>query len=449
MPPSRPDNDYFLTRHHANLLEALDRATREPGSLALIHGEAGLGKSRLLQAFLLYRCSERRWRRIECLSQGLFRLSDAHGEQAPRPQHELAEALEASDDDLWLVDGFELALDHGRKPLFEAWRAAQPRPALVLVGSLEWPDQWRERLPEQDGPILEASIQPLTVRESEAFLCNRLCPLPGQRLRMDPALRRALRQARGRPRRLLELADSQESECQELSLTSTAGWPRVFALVLLAAGVALLGRYSLFAGSQSDAVELPPQQQPVTAAVPVEQQATESPIMPQAVVREPAVPPSEPLEPSRDDAVDEEATAAAAREAPVVAARSPAETKSSNRYAGQPLLQQRLQATRGWLHNGDGGLYSIQLMTLGGEDSAASLQRYLEKLQGQGVNPDRLWVYRARSERWPQGYFGLLYGRYGTRDQAIAALRELPPALRVKQPLIRSLEGLRRETGIP
>ena len=89
-------------------------------------------------------------------------------------------------------------------------------------------------------------------------------------------------------------------------------------------------------------------------------------------------------------------------------------------------------------------------MTLGGsKDSAASLQRFLKKLQGQGVDPGLLWIYHASSDRRPEGYFGLLHGRYETRDQAASAIAELPPGLRVKRPLLRSLEALRKETGIP
>ncbi len=459
MSSSRSDNEYFLTRHHANLLEALARATREPGSLSVIHGDAGLGKSRLLQAFIRHRCNDRRWRLIEFLPQGLFWLSTPKSEQPPRPQHELGTVLAASgEDDLWLVDGYELALDHGREPLSEFWNTSHPRPALVLAGSLEWPDSWRERLPDNSGPVFEARVHPLTFRESEEFLSSRLCPRAGQRLVLNRPLRRVIRQARGRVPRLLELAGSQPAECRDLTLPSTTGWRWGIALALLVPVVVLLGRYWPLAGSEPVQIEtaVPARPAPVVPAKSVVRQQDSTPSLPEAsasVARESvSLPVESPVETelSVTSAIETVTPAKPPSEASPVRREPPAEGVVDDRNADLPLLQQRLQATRKWLQSGDGGRYSIQLMTLGGsKDSAASLQRFLKKLQGQGVDPGLLWIYHASSDRRPKGYFGLLHGRYETRDQAASAIAELPPGLRVKRPLLRSLEALRKETGIP
>ena len=459
MSSSRSDNEYFLTRHHANLLEALARATREPGSLSVIRGDKGIGKSRLLQAFIRHRCNDRRWRLIEFLPQGLFRLSTPENEQPPRPQHELGTVLAASgEDDLWLVDGYELALDHGWEPLREAWETSHPRPALVLVGSLEWPGSWRERLPDCRGPVFEARVLPLTVRESEEFLSSRLCPRAGQRLMLDRPLRRAIRQARGRVPRLLELAGSQRAECRDRTLPSTTGWRWGIALALLVPLVVLLDWYWSLADPEPVLTEtaVPARAAPVLPATPVARQPESSPSLPEASASVARESPSLPVEPpvemelSANSTVETVSPAKPPSGISPVHREPPAEKAAADRNADLPLLQQRLQATRKWLQSGDGGRYSIQLMTLGGsEDSAASLQRFLEKLRGQGVDPGLLWVYHASSDRRPEGYFGLLHGRYETRDQAASAIAELPPGLKVKRPLLRSLEALRKETGIP
>ena len=50
-----PANKYFLTRQSANVMEDLNRLVSKGGSVTVLYGQNGVGKSRLLKQFILTR----------------------------------------------------------------------------------------------------------------------------------------------------------------------------------------------------------------------------------------------------------------------------------------------------------------------------------------------------------------------------------------------------------
>ncbi len=464
MSPDDTQDAYFMTRNHARLLADLSAAAAASGSMTVIHGESGLGKTRLLRAFIELRCDDGDWLAIDFLPQGMVRLRHPGGEGTPLPQHELATALNASaQTKIWLVDGFELALPQGRDILYSAWQSLQPPPALVLAGRLDWPVGWRRVLPPEPPQLKVARVSPLSDDESRDYLDQRVCVTPGMTLPSSGRLRRILRDCGGRIPLLREAAvDLDASDCRPLQVPSAGRWRWLLPalLVLVAALVAGLWRVRLdVLSSDASLPVVAPAEQPVdssvTDATPTDGNAAGGEPAPVAAPAPRTALAQQPSPESTGPAgkilvpVD---SAAEDRARPELLASKTPPAGQAGRFAGfaaYPLLHERLVATDRWLRDFEADGWSIQLMTLNPGDAAArALERHLQGLSNRGVALDRLWVYRAPAAGGRKGHIGLLLGRYASQKQAQRASRSLPSALRVERPLLRSARSLRKDSGL-
>jgi septal ring-binding cell division protein DamX len=103
------------------------------------------------------------------------------------------------------------------------------------------------------------------------------------------------------------------------------------------------------------------------------------------------------------------------------------------------IVAERFAATQSWLEATPGDRYAIQFMAVKASD-LARLERFLasasrrlsrEQFHVYGVKIDGVQHYRAA------------YGLYPSVAQVLAALRELPPELKVQNPFHRSVERMR------
>jgi len=467
--PANHCDDYFLTRHHAHLLEALDQAVARGGSLSVIHGETGLGKSRLLQAFIDHRCRDRRWMRLVFLPQGMARIElPDRRDTAPLLQHEMLPELQSQGgcSDVWIVDQFELALPHGRDALWQALAGCERQPALIVAGQLQWPDAWRDLLPEQTGELHEAAVQPLDTVESRDYLDRHVCGEPGRGLRDSKALRRIIRDSRGRIPLLQDAAQVLEaSDCIaiEPGVPGRGRWLLVLLLFVVVGAVACLlfcpATPETGAIDRSDQAPLAAAEKLATGESASAQAATSAPrlILPEATAQTESAPEdAEPANPPVADSAVEPNTVTTTVEPqekigaePAATMTEPAVIDPFDAYAAWPLLHRRLRATAQWLLDPGGNNWTIQLMTLSlGDDAASSLERHLQALKERGVSLERIGVYRAPAGADRKGHLGLLYGRYTSRETARSASSGLPPALRVKRFLLRSAASLRRDSEL-
>ncbi len=104
------------------------------------------------------------------------------------------------------------------------------------------------------------------------------------------------------------------------------------------------------------------------------------------------------------------------------------------------ILEHRLNVTRQWLNQQPASTVSIQLM---GSVNYDQLRTQLELLASR-VELDNLYVYRTRVNNAP--FLAVLYGSYQDRQQAHAAMRELPEAFRSYRPQLRTVGGILQET---
>ncbi len=103
-------------------------------------------------------------------------------------------------------------------------------------------------------------------------------------------------------------------------------------------------------------------------------------------------------------------------------------------------VAQRIAAGRTLLEGAD-ARHSVQLMVTDAR-SRAYLESYLAEA-GRSVDAGKLYVVPTGSPEAPR--FGVLFGTYGDRAEALAALDALPPPLRQFKPYARPLEAVREE----
>ncbi|MBI4291394.1 MAG: AAA family ATPase [Betaproteobacteria bacterium] len=123
------------------------------------------------------------------------------------------------------------------------------------------------------------------------------------------------------------------------------------------------------------------------------------------------------------------------RPAPETGGKGPAEMERHG------IVAERFAATQSWLDTSPGNHYSIQFMAVRASE-LARLERFLagaskrlsrEEFRVYGVKIDGVQHYRAA------------YGLYPGVAQAAAAIRELPPELKVHHPFHRSVERMRSQ----
>lgn len=168
---------------------------------------------------------------------------------------------------------------------------------------------------------------------------------------------------------------------------------------------------------------------PAPAPSPVAKPAPQPPAAPpaiQPVIQEQPVPAS---------------SAQATGEAPPPSALE----KPSQSAAPAPLpslLQQRLDATRAWLDKKeDEAHFSIQLMVADSDAEAISrLERFFQRNA-----PELQQLYVYPSSLTGKSGFGVLFGNFATRDEALASMASLPREMKISRPIIRTVRGVKAE----
>jgi len=106
---------------------------------------------------------------------------------------------------------------------------------------------------------------------------------------------------------------------------------------------------------------------------------------------------------------------------------------------GGDLLEARLAATHEWLTSEPHTTYSIQLM---GTNDPQQLKDLLNSM-GKFVEINKVFVYRTLAKQKPS--LTVLYGSFNSPREAREALDKLPGSLRVNQPILRTVQGIRAE----
>jgi len=105
------------------------------------------------------------------------------------------------------------------------------------------------------------------------------------------------------------------------------------------------------------------------------------------------------------------------------------------------LARRRFAATQAWLKSAPGDRYAIQLAVVNSKE-LAQLEDFLLRIS-KILPVDELYVYSVKIDG--QQHYRVAYGSYAGPEQALAALRGLPPVISAYHPYYRSVERMRSQ----
>jgi septal ring-binding cell division protein DamX len=126
----------------------------------------------------------------------------------------------------------------------------------------------------------------------------------------------------------------------------------------------------------------------------------------------------------------------------IQAASPPAAQTSIHEPSALDPLQQRLAATQKWLNNEDDTHFTIQLILLADTGAEPQLESVLSRLDRE-IGLTQIFVYPTRNAAGHQ--FGIAFGNFSSREQALAALATLPTDYRKSRLALRTVMGIRGE----
>ena len=157
--------------------------------------------------------------------------------------------------------------------------------------------------------------------------------------------------------------------------------------------------------------------------------------------------------PAAQPPIQETSTPVPAESAPALTANAELAPKQSSPAENPPTpvsvpspthnpLQQRLDATQTWLADEDGAHFTIQLMLLTDTGTEPQLGSVLSKLDRE-FGLTQIYVYPTHITADHQ--FGITFGNFSSREQALAALAKLPAGYLSNRPALRTIKGIRDE----
>jgi MSHA biogenesis protein MshM len=167
------------------------------------------------------------------------------------------------------------------------------------------------------------------------------------------------------------------------------------------------------------------------AALPVASSSTaaSAPVAVTSPAQPTAATPTEASPPAKDAARDANTAMATPQSLSVVAP------------TGEELLNQKLANSKTWLANADPTHYSVQLALIDAA-SHAQITQYLQKVEAEiGNEPVHLYPTRVGGV----ARFGVLYGFYAARDEAVKMRTQISSQAGHRPPQIRTIQGIKGE----
>lgn len=490
---------YFASGEHRRVLEQLCSWLSANNGVVRLTGEPGVGKSMLLRELAVKAPEHTRTlviKRVELSAENLLNLILLELKLAEQPLS-LMEAINvlhgwlAQEQDeprrlLIIIDEAERLLLDALNELSMIAQFELPAPnrfAVVISGNQDFQDRLERARGTECSPEINQCIPlgPMAREDVGAYLNHRVrqAGYPGDELFYQPLAKAIAGQSGGLPMRINQLADSALSAAAQVGATvpepdhlerqgsaeekvmDDEAARGLHIEWLIAGGILLLG-VVLYLGSlpwpQNDAAAIT---EPEPLAPPRAKQTAE-PVSQAAVARKIEAPvAAEAAETLLGDALidslsedvggliaGEEDLPAVEREVvvtePEVVVATPVQLEveqaslmpgDSRLYAAQERLQQ-------WLQQAGRSAGTIQLLLVrGGADS--QVETYLAELE-QALDAEELMVYASDMQGRP--VYGVVYRRFASRQEALAAANDMPAAVSRLGPFIaRSAGGIADE----
>ncbi|MFA9420915.1 MAG: SPOR domain-containing protein [Gammaproteobacteria bacterium] len=460
-------NQFFLIRQTANLMEDFVREIGNTSSLFLLYGEQSVGKSWLLRELTSKRFDHDNihWIDFKADAAGAkSRITGSKPEQG-RDAGEISKLMEtAKDGELIIADHFELASNKARHALFQSWvtDGIDKKLNLIIAASTDSFNEVRQFAQQHQLEVKSFQLLPYNAAEIEAFLGFYLFPdNPLKPLLIPAGVSKQIKNCRGVIGEVAEVATQQENKItQNLKLETKSNSRIVVGIMLTLLLVAAVaygflkpeGQKEIVTAiepeivesiSSNDVVESivdsPENLEPVHKAVIAEPSETPQPAIPVEVES------VNQLAPDTDAEPDQLYVSAKAEqpEQPALDTRIKGVEESLLESTGSYSLrfQQELGDTLSWIRQIDKNRSTIQIMSLGfGDSTDVTYHRYLEKLKKLDIDIAQIKIYPTR--RNGSILFGVIYGEYDDRTEAVEQIRQLPEELKANRPIPRTMGGI-------
>lgn len=437
-------NRFFMTRQIANVLEDLDRQISSTASISLLYGVSGVGKSRLLQQFISSRLQNSHTIYLNFSADGTYVHNDSSFSQLQFSDN-ILQRLEAHT--VLVLDQFEHALSEVQRRILTFWstEAKHKGLKLVLCGTQQVVADLSALSKKISGNINSLELKPLSDKERAEYLAVQICKSSNSYPGFPRHIIKLIKQSNGLFSNLDSLCQQHSGsiDCQRKATTSKTVFSFTGVIVALALLITAVVVFNLPDNRVSNVIieqqTIQPAKLPGFEESKVAMQSAE-------IVIENRVVSDAQDQSANNHEVDSSQSEQLNTQAQTLTEKpenKPQEMKTPSRQEHN-VLQKRLLATEHWLADADDRSASIQVMTLSlGSDAVTSLKQYLVKIEQRGVNLENIFVYTAPKK--DSHVYGVLYGKYSSRQQAIQQLNTLPEILKADKPIPRTVIGIKQE----
>jgi septal ring-binding cell division protein DamX len=492
------EEQFFLTRQTANLMEDFVREIEDTSSLFLLYGDESVGKSWLLRELTSRRFKPGKFHWLDFKNSNSSSVAKANATKSSRARSapDISKLMEkAGEGELIVVDHFELASNKAQHALFHSWATdgKDKKLNLIIAANSESFNEVRQLAQQNHIEIKSFQLLPSSRDEVEAFISFLLFPdNPLRPLSFTSEVARQIKNCNG------VIGDVARVTAQQQGLITqkTESKPErknglVVGLVLGLLIITVLAYWSLKPAVQQSLVDNSsvdtsgvtlPENEPVAVNSTEADELAGSNATDGTIVSGPTIP--EPVQ--QDDSIEQ--TGSLQPVNPISDGQSGADTVDVVQVSQQPVrtddnagedmpaskeveveqtgqpvsdvpekgyealllesaskhsasFQQDIENTLDWLMQIDKGRATIQIMSLGfGEFADDNYYKFLDRMKKQGVDVSLIKIYPTRLKG--KVIYGVIYGDYDNRSEAREQIQQLPEALKANSPITRTMNGI-------
>ncbi len=453
---TQPTQDpFFLTRQSANIMEELLRRLKLAGSISLVYGARGTGKSHLLDHFLQTRLQADEVILVRFTRQQSCFVTTTEGESLLSNDLVFSQVLSGLNENLILViDQFELARPELQQIVLKFWaNEAEQKKLKLVIGTQQGnlPDllEQSKRFQLQ---IDSVELTALKVDEQIEYLRSFCCPALRQKVEIPSELKKQLKLTNGLFSQLAAFRFQHETDilCQDNPLSTRSNISKTFFYALSGLLIVSFTVIAVFQNINTDEFQTQDLITELKVVVPLKNQ----PEKPESKVVEilPAPAPAPEPEPEPEfvkvnDDDDRSLLISQPRIQHIVEEKQVEEIsipEAPNPQPGFVFFQQRLQATKLWLSSAELKTASIQLMTVISDNNPQkSINIYLKKLQSKQIDLEMIKIFPLT--KGGRQMYSVLYGEYADLNTAYLEIKRLPNILKANKPIPRTVKGINIE----
>ena len=449
------------------MMEDLVREIGNTSSLFLLYGDQSVGKSWLLRELTSKRFDHDNIHWIDFMADAAGAKSGKTGSKPEqgRDAGEISQLMEtAKDGELIIADHFELASNKARHALFQSWGTdgIDKKLNLIIAASTDSFNDVRQLAQQHQLEVKSFQLLPYNAAEIEAFLGFYLFPdNPLKPLLIPAEVSKQIKNCRGVIGEVAEVASQQENKITQNLKPETKSNSRIVVGIMLSLFLLAAVAYGYLkpAGQKEIVTTIEPEIVESISSNDVVESIVDSPETLEPVKQAVIAEPSETLQPAipvevesvnqlapDTDAEPDQLSVSAKAEQPEKSAQDTrvkgveeSLLESTGKYSLR--FQQELGDTLSWIRQIDKNRSTIQIMSLSfGDSTDVTYHRYLEKLKKLDIDIAQIKIYPTR--RNGSILFGVIYGEYDDRKEAVEQIRQLPEELKASRPIPRTMGGI-------